>query len=77
MRDDSQIVEDFKDLSTGVLGDSLLRLGLFRHASGILPIGGSSKLCGRAFTVRYRSASLVPPGTWATTSMMYLKGMWW
>jgi 4-hydroxy-4-methyl-2-oxoglutarate aldolase len=61
---DAAVVDALVGVSTGVVGDALLRLGLFSHCAGIRPVHANDiQMVGRAFTVLYRSQSKVRPGT--------------
>lgn len=58
-----ELVRTWGNWSTGVVYDALQRLGLDRHAPGILPITPEARTVGRAFTVGYRASDMVSPGT--------------
>lgn len=61
--DSSAIVTDFALLDSGSISDALDRLGIAGQPLGIRPLVPSWRLCGPAFTVRYRPLDAVQPGT--------------
>ncbi len=56
------IEEQFAAFSTATVSDALDRLGRTGSLLGIAPLGPGQKMTGRAYTIRYVSAS-TPPGT--------------
>ncbi|WP_433367994.1 RraA family protein [Streptosporangium sp. CA-115845] len=56
------IEQRFAALSTASVSDALDRLGRTGSLLGIAPLGPGQRMVGRAYTVRYVSAS-TPPGT--------------
>jgi regulator of RNase E activity RraA len=54
------IPEGYASLSTAEVSDALDKLGLPGSALGIGAVGTAARLLGRAFTVRYEPADLVP-----------------
>lgn len=59
-RNADDIVAAFAALSTPEISDSLDALGLSGSAHGIAPIATGQRMAGRAFTIRYVPADLVP-----------------
>jgi regulator of RNase E activity RraA len=55
-------VEGFRELPTATISDALDRLGIVGQCLGIAPLAPSFRLCGRAFTLRYRPTGLVDRG---------------
>src|SRR5918912_4278774 len=56
------IVEGLQVLPTATISDALDRLGIVGQCLGIAPLDPSFRLCGRAFTLRYRPTGLVDRG---------------
>jgi 4-hydroxy-4-methyl-2-oxoglutarate aldolase len=55
-------VDGLKALPTATISDALDRLGIVGQCLGIAPLDPSFRLCGRAFTLRYRPTGLVERG---------------
>ena len=55
-------VEAFQRYSTSAISDAMDRLGLHGTCLGIAPLDPSFRLCGRAFTLQYRSIGYVERG---------------
>ena len=58
-----QTVEAFRKLPTACVSDAMDRLGMENTALGISPLDPSMRLCGRAFTVKYRAIGQTERGT--------------
>jgi len=56
------VVDGLKTLPTATISDALDRLGIVGQCLGIAPLDPSFRLCGRAFTLRYRPTGLVERG---------------
>jgi regulator of RNase E activity RraA len=56
------IVEGLRELPTATISDALDRLGIAGQCFGIAPLDPRFRLCGRAFTLRYRPTGLVDRG---------------
>jgi regulator of RNase E activity RraA len=56
------IVEGLRELPTATISDALDRLGIVGQCLGIAPLDARFRLCGRAFTLRYRPTGLVERG---------------
>ena len=56
------IVEGLRELPTATISDALDRLGIVGQCLGIAPLDPRLRLCGRAFTLRYRPTGLVERG---------------
>jgi 4-hydroxy-4-methyl-2-oxoglutarate aldolase len=55
-------VNGLRELPTATLSDALDRLAIVGQCLGIAPLDPSFRLCGRAFTLRYRPTGLVDRG---------------
>ena len=58
-----EVVAAFAALDSSSISDALDRLGIAGQPLGIRPLLPSFRLCGRAFTVRYRPVDQAEPGT--------------
>jgi regulator of RNase E activity RraA len=56
------IVEGLRELPTATISDALDRLAIVGQCLGIAPLDPGFRLCGRAFTLRYRPTGLVDRG---------------
>src|ERR687884_925447 len=56
------IVQGFRELPTATISDALDRLGIVGQCLGIAPLDPKFRLCGLAFTLRYRPTGLVERG---------------
>jgi regulator of RNase E activity RraA len=56
------IVEGLRELPTATISDALDRLAIVGQCLGIAPLDPKFRLCGRAFTLRYRPTGLVERG---------------
>src|ERR687884_1498956 len=56
------IVEGLRELPTATISDALDRLGIVGQCLGIAPLDPRFRLCGLAFTLRYRPTGLVDKG---------------
>src|SRR6266581_2978974 len=56
------IVQGLGELPTATISDALDRLGIVGQCLGIAPLDPNFRLCGRAFTLRYRPTGLVDKG---------------
>jgi len=56
------VVDGLKTLPTATISDALDRLGIVGQCLGIAPLDPSFRLCGRAFTLRYRPTGVVERG---------------
>jgi 4-hydroxy-4-methyl-2-oxoglutarate aldolase len=59
---DDAVVKGLSELPTATISDALDRLGIVGQALGIAPLDPKFRLCGRAFTLRYRPTGLVDKG---------------
>jgi 4-hydroxy-4-methyl-2-oxoglutarate aldolase len=57
------IIQEYSRLPTAAVSDAIDRLGIHGVALGIKPLTSSFKLCGRAFTLRYRPIGYIERGT--------------
>lgn len=57
------VVDGFRSLPTPAISDALDRLGIVGQAFGIAPLDPTFRLAGRAWTIRYRPAGAVEPGS--------------
>jgi 4-hydroxy-4-methyl-2-oxoglutarate aldolase len=57
------IIAEFSRLPTAAVSDAIDRMGIQGVALGIKPLTPGFKLCGRAFTLRYRPIGYVERGT--------------
>ncbi len=55
-------VEGLRALPTATISDALDRLGIVGQCLGLAPLDPRFRLCGRAFTLRYRPTGLVERG---------------
>jgi len=56
------VIEGLRELPTATISDALDRLGIVGQCLGIAPLDPHFRLCGRAFTLRYRPTGLVERG---------------
>jgi len=56
------IVEGLRELPTATISDALDRLAIVGQCLGIAPLDPKFRLCGRAYTLRYRPTGLVERG---------------
>jgi regulator of RNase E activity RraA len=56
------IVAGLRELPTATISDALDRLAIVGQCLGIAPLDPGFRLCGRAFTLRYRPTGLVERG---------------
>lgn len=56
------IVEGFRELPTATISDAIDRLAIAGQCLGIAPLDPKFRLCGRAFTLRYRPTGEVERG---------------
>jgi 4-hydroxy-4-methyl-2-oxoglutarate aldolase len=56
------VIEGLRELPTATISDALDRLGIVGQCLGIAPLDPRFRLCGRAFTLRYRPTGLVERG---------------
>lgn len=56
-------IEAFRRLPTAAISDAMDRLGIPGQAFGLAPLGPTFRLCGRAYTLRYRPIGAVERGT--------------
>jgi len=59
---DDTVVEGLGGLPTATISDALDRLAIVGQCLGIAPLDPKFRLCGRAFTLRYRPTGLVDRG---------------
>jgi regulator of RNase E activity RraA len=57
------IVDGLRELPTATISDALDRLGIVGQCLGIAPLDTRFRLCGRAFTLRYRPTGPVERGS--------------
>src|SRR5919202_786904 len=58
-----ELVEAFSKLPTAAISDGMDRLGIPGQPIGVKPLTHTMKLCGRAWTLRYRPIGEVERGT--------------
>jgi 4-hydroxy-4-methyl-2-oxoglutarate aldolase len=56
------VIEGLRELPTATISDALDRLGIVGQCLGIAPLDPRFRLCGRAFTLRYRPTGVVERG---------------
>ena len=56
------LVEGLRALPTATISDALDRLGIVGQCLGLAPLDPSFRLCGRAFTLRYRPTGIIERG---------------
>lgn len=56
------VIEGLRELPTATISDALDRLAIVGQCLGIAPLDPGFRLCGRAFTLRYRPTGVVERG---------------